>query len=71
MCEHHCELAPGAAEGRPAVNLRRRNQNTPEFHIMYVSVNSVAAGKRARTRDSMASIRRVFLEADHDADGGP
>ena len=36
---------------------------------MYVSVNAVAAGQRARTRDSMASIRHVFLEADHDGDG--
>jgi hypothetical protein len=42
---------------------------THQFHIIYVSVNAVAAGRRARTRDSMASIRHVFLEADHDGDG--
>ena len=41
--------------------------NAHRFNV-YVSVNAVAAGKRARTRDSMASIRHVFLEADHDGD---
>lgn len=42
--------------------------NAQRFNV-YVSVNAVAAGQRARTRDSMASIRHVFLEADHDGDG--
>ena len=42
--------------------------NAHRFNV-YVSVNAVAAGKRARTRDSMASIRHVFLEADRDGDG--
>jgi len=42
--------------------------NAQRFNV-YVSVNAVAAGKRARTRDSMASIRHVFLEADHDGEG--
>lgn len=41
--------------------------NAHRFNI-YVSVNAIEAGKRARTRDSMASIRHVFLEADHDGD---
>ena len=41
--------------------------NAHGFNV-YVSVNAVAAGKRTRTRDSMASIRHVFLEADHDGD---
>jgi hypothetical protein len=42
--------------------------NGNRFNV-YVSVNAVAVGKRARTRDSMASIRHVFLEADDDGDG--
>src|SRR4051794_15470728 len=42
--------------------------NADRFNV-YVSVNAVAAGKRTRTRDSMASIRHVFLDADHDGDG--
>jgi hypothetical protein len=35
---------------------------------MYVSVNAIAAGRRARTRDAIASVRHLFLEADHDGD---
>jgi hypothetical protein len=42
--------------------------NAHRFNV-YGSVNAIEAGKRARTRDSMASIRHVFLEADHDGDG--
>jgi hypothetical protein len=45
-----------------------RAMNAHRFNV-YVSVNAVAAGKHARTRDSIASIRHVFLEADHDGDG--
>ena len=41
--------------------------NAHRFNV-YVSVNAVAAGKRARTRDAMASVRHVFLEADRDGD---
>ena len=41
--------------------------NAHRFNV-YVSVNAVVPAKRARTRDSMASIRHVFLEADHDGD---
>jgi len=35
---------------------------------MYVSVNAITVGRRARTRDAIASVRHLFLEADHDAD---
>lgn len=45
-----------------------RAMNADRFNV-YVSVNTVVAGKRARTRDAMASIRHVFLEADHDGHG--
>lgn len=33
-----------------------------------MSVNAVAARRRTRTRDAIAAIRHLFLEADHDAD---
>ena len=41
--------------------------NARGFNV-YVSVNGIAFGRRARTRDSIASIRHVFLEADRDGD---
>ena len=33
---------------------------------VYVSVNAIAPRRRSRTRDAVAAIRHVFLEADHD-----
>jgi hypothetical protein len=42
-----------------------RAMNARRFNV-YVSVNAIAAGRRARTRDAIASVRHVFLEADHD-----
>ena len=45
-----------------------RTTNGRRFNV-YVSVNAIAAGRRARTRDAIASIRHLFLEADHDGDG--
>src|SRR3954453_21351740 len=42
-----------------------RMMNARRFNV-YVSVNAIAAGRRARTRDAIASVRHVFLEADHD-----
>jgi hypothetical protein len=42
-----------------------RAMNARRFNV-YVSVNAVAAGRRTRTRDAIASIRHVFLEADRD-----
>ena len=41
------------------------HMNARGFNV-YVSVNSIAAGLRTRRRDSIASIRHVFLEADRD-----
>jgi hypothetical protein len=40
-----------------------------QFHIMYVSVNTIRAGCRRRTKDAIAAVRHVFLEADHDGPG--
>ena len=45
-----------------------RTMNERRFNV-YVSVNAIVAGRRARTRDAIAAIRHVFLEADNDADG--
>jgi hypothetical protein len=42
-----------------------RAMNARRFNV-YVSVNAVAAGRRTRTRDAIASVRHVFLEADRD-----
>jgi hypothetical protein len=39
--------------------------NRRTFNV-YVSVNAIAPGRRARTRDAIAAVRHVFLEADQD-----
>lgn len=44
-----------------------RAMNVRRFNV-YVSVNTVAAGRRTRTRDAIASVRHVFLEADQDGE---
>jgi len=41
-----------------AMNARKYN--------VFVSVNAIAPGRRSRTRDSIAAVRHVFLDADHD-----
>lgn len=37
-----------------------------QFHIIFASVNAIAAGRRSRTRDTIGAIRHIFLDADHD-----
>ncbi len=44
-----------------------RMMNSRRFNV-YVSVNAITAGRRARTRDAIASVRHLFLEADRDGD---
>lgn len=39
--------------------------NARRFNV-YVSVNAIGTGRRARTREAIAFIRHVFLEADRD-----
>ncbi|MCA1585017.1 MAG: RepB family DNA primase [Acidobacteria bacterium] len=39
-----------------------------QFHIIYVGVNAVREGQRTRTKEAIAAVRHIFLEADH---GGP
>lgn len=41
-------------------------RNSSRFHIIYVGVNAIRAGHRTRTRDAIAAVRHVFVEADHD-----
>jgi hypothetical protein len=43
-----------------------RRMRQPQFHIIFVSVNAIALGRRARTRDAIGAVRHVFLDADHD-----
>jgi hypothetical protein len=45
-----------------------RAMNSPYRFNVYLSVNAIAAGRRARTKDAIGSVRHVFIEADH---GGP
>jgi hypothetical protein len=42
-----------------------RAMNAEKFNV-FVSVNAIASGRRARTRDAIGSVRHVFLDADHD-----
>jgi len=42
-----------------------RSRNAAGFNI-YVSVNSVEPNRRSRSRDAIAAVHHVFLEADHD-----
>jgi RepB DNA-primase N-terminal domain len=44
----------------------RASVQAPQFHIIFVSVNAIALGRRARTRDAIGAVRHVFLDADHD-----
>ncbi len=55
-----------AAPSRRALSGVSR-RHAPQFHIMFVSVNAIAAGCRSRRRESIAAIRHVFLDADHEA----
>jgi hypothetical protein len=45
-----------------------RAMNARMFNV-FVSVNAIAAGRRSRRRDAIATIRHVFLDADHDGRG--
>lgn len=39
--------------------------NERGFNV-YVGVNAIGHGRRSRTRDAIAAVRHVFIEADHD-----
>src|SRR6266496_3600912 len=42
-----------------------RAMNIRKYDV-FVSVNAIASGRRARTRDAIGAVRHVFLDADHD-----
>jgi hypothetical protein len=42
-----------------------RAKNAERFNV-YVGVNAIAPGRRARTRDAIGEVRHIFLDADHD-----
>ena len=48
---------------------RRKTGRSRRFHIIYVSVNAIGAGRRSRTRDAIVGIRHVFLDVDRDGPG--
>jgi hypothetical protein len=35
-------------------------------YSVFVRVNAIAPGRRSRTRDAIAAVRHLFLDADHD-----
>jgi hypothetical protein len=51
---------------RRRVRTHRKHRHLRRFHIMFVRVNAIALGRRARTRDAIGAVRHVFLDADHD-----
>lgn len=42
-----------------------RAMNAAKYNV-FVSVNAIASGRRARTRDAIGAVKHVFLDADHD-----
>ena len=69
---------PDAAARRPArrcsfepkVHAWLRAMNAQRFNV-YVSVNAVREGQRTRTKDAIAAVRHIFLEADEDGPERP
>jgi hypothetical protein len=49
----------------PKVHAWLRAMNARRFNV-YVSVNAVREGQRTRTKDAIAAVRHIFLEADED-----
>lgn len=49
----------------PRVHAWLRAMNAQRFNV-YVSVNAIRPGVRARTKGAIGAVRHVFLEADHD-----
>lgn len=44
-----------------------RFKNAHRFDV-FVSINALTPGRRSRTRESVTTVRHIFLDADHDAD---
>ena len=49
----------------PRVHAWLRAMNAKRFNV-YVSVNAIREGQRTRTKDAIAAVRHIFLEADED-----
>ena len=61
-------VGPTTLFQQPNVQAWLRLMNARHFNV-YVSVNAIAPGRRARTRDAIRAIRHVFVEVDHDGRG--
>jgi hypothetical protein len=58
-------VGPLARFLQPSFHRWLRAMNAQRFNV-YVSVNTIRPGWRQRTKDAIAEVRHVFLEADHD-----
>lgn len=61
-------VGPVAQFLEPRIHAWLRAMNAQRFNV-YVSVNAIRPGVRARTKNSIGAIRHLFLEADHDGAG--
>lgn len=52
----------------PRVHAWLRAMNAQRFNV-YVSVNAIRPGLRARTKNAIDAVRHIFLDADHDGAG--
>jgi hypothetical protein len=52
----------------PRMHAWLRAMNAQRFNV-YVSVNAIRPGVRARTKDAIGAVRHVFVEADQDGPG--
>lgn len=58
-------VGPVALFLEPRIHAWLRAMNAQRFNI-YVSVNAIRPGVRARTKDAIGAVRHLFLEADDD-----
>src|SRR5688572_16751213 len=58
-------VGPLALFLEPRIHAWLRAMNAQRFNI-YVSVNAIRIGMRARTKEAIGAIRHVFVEADED-----
>lgn len=61
-------VGPVAMFLEPRIHAWLRAMNAQRFNV-YVSVNAIRPGVRARTKDAIGAIRHLFLEADEDGAG--
>src|SRR3954447_20848444 len=61
-------VGPLALFLEPRLHAWLRAMNAQRFNV-YVSVNAIRSGVRARTKTAIGAVRHLFLEADHDGAG--